>query len=217
MAVVQITCNCGKKLFFGDDPNEVQVCDRCGQTISTSGPVEGKRPRARRSSDLHGDDEPPPPRRPKGRPPISTREKLYIASARGSKKGLGCLIVLLVAFAAAFAVDYFMVYPRSELRCGHEGKESYLFGALPMGHSCEGLEAIRYMDRARKAFLNDGTMPLEMQAIQSRSGIDGPPEGTPYVFEVYEGGAFTAVPESGSGLARYTMEPDGSVTREGGE
>ena len=42
-------------------------------------------------------------------------------------------------------------------------------------------------------------------------------EGTPYDCEVYEGGEFTAVPASGSGLATYTMKSDGSVTREGGE
>jgi hypothetical protein len=122
------------------------------------------------------------------------------------------VLALLVAVAAAFAVDFFLVYPNRELRCGHEGKESYLFGALPLGHSCEGLEAIWYMDLAREAFLDTPNMAADIEVISTRAGIGEPPAS--YVFTVFEDGALTAEPVAGSGLASYTMAPDGTVTRE---
>ncbi|MHC5056826.1 MAG: hypothetical protein ACYTKD_19240, partial [Planctomycetota bacterium] len=150
--------------------------------------------------------------RPRGNPPITTREKLYIAGSGGSRKGLGCVLALLVAVAAAFAVDFFLVYPNRELRCGHEGKESYFFGALPLGHSCEGLEAIRYMDSAREAFLDTPNMAPDMEVIQTRADLGEPPAS--YGFSAFEDGTFTAEADVGSGLASYTMGPDGTVTRD---
>ncbi len=217
---MQVTCNCGKKIFFGEDPNEVQVCDRCGQTVRTTGPVEDKPSPGRRGSGFRpavggGDDEPPPPRRPKGRPPISTREQLYIASDKGSRKGLGCLIFLLIVVGAAAGVDYFLVYPNSELNCGHGGKEAYLFGALPFGHSCPGLEAIRYMDSARRAMRRTPGMSYDMDSIREGSDIGEPPAS--YVFDVFDDGGFTADAEEGSGLASYSMDFDGGVKRETSE
>jgi len=220
---MQVTCSCGKKLLFSDDPNEVQVCDRCGQTVRRTGPVADKPSPARRGSGLRGavhgtgEEPPPPPRRPRGNPPITTREKLYIASARKSNKGLGCVVLLLVALAAAFAIDYFAVYPVRALPCGHVGKESYLFGLLPFGHSCEGLEAIRYMDRARQAFLDAPDMAADMDLIRNLAGLGEPPAS--YVITPYEDGSFTAMPktEADPALAGYTMAPDGTVTREDAE
>jgi len=216
---MQVTCSCGKRLFFSDDPNEVQVCDRCGQTVSRTGPVADRPSPGRRGSGLRGavrdkGDEPPPPRRPRGKPPITTHEKLYIASAKKSRKGLGCFVFLLTALAAAFAIDYFIANPPHTLPCGHEGKESYLFGLLPLGHSCEGLKAIRYMDRARKTLLDAPDMAADMELIRDRSGMGKPPAS--YDITPYEDGSFTAVPKPGSdpGLASYTMAPDGTVTRE---
>jgi hypothetical protein len=223
---MQVTCSCGKKIFFGEDPNEVQVCDRCGQTVSTTGPVEDKPSRGKRGSGPRGggggggggsgnDDEPPPLRRPKGRPPITTREQLYIASAQKSWRGLGCLVFLLIVVGATVATDYFLVYPVRELSCGHEGKEAYLFGALPFGHSCPGFEAIRYMDSARKALRRTPAMLYNMDSIRKHSDIGEPPAS--YVFDVYEDGSFTADAEEGSGLASYSMDFDGSVKRETSE
>ena len=210
---MQVTCSCGNKLFFGGDPAETQVCDRCGQTVGPGGPVGGTKRPPRRRAAVGGrpPDEPPPPRMPKGRPPITTRDRLYIASDRKSHKGLGCALLLVLALGAAFAVDLFVVNPSGELRCGHEGKESYFFGLLPFGHSCPGLEAIRYLDRARRAYLADPDAPDDFDEIQRLPGVGSPPAGVPYDFDSLGGGEFVAEARN-PGDKSYTMAADGTVT-----
>lgn len=214
---MQITCNCGKKLFFGGDPNEEQVCDRCGQTVRASGgpspPPKRSAPK-RRSSGVR----PALARRQTGelrktpRPPrISTRVKLFIASERVSRKGCGCLLVLLLVVGGAFGADY-LLNPPGPLPCGHEGKRSYLFGAVPLGHGCEGLKALGYLDRARRAIAGAEGSPTDFANVKGLPGVGDPPEGTPYRFGMLAEGVLAADPEDPTtGLYGYLMEPDGTV------
>jgi len=218
---MQVTCSCGKKLIFGDDPNEVHVCNFCGQTVTPAGPVADKSARGKRGSGFRravSDDEdasPPPPRRPRGDPPISAREKLYIASANQSGKGKGCVIALLVAVAAAFAIDYFVVNPVRTLPCGHEGKEAYLFGILPVGHTCPGLEVIRYMDRLRRSMPDPTIARVDIDTLKEQAGVGDPP--APYDCDVLDDGSLRCWPTDDSGLTVYTMSFGGEVTPEESE
>ncbi len=215
---MQVTCTCGKKLYFGDDPSETQVCSRCGQTVGASGPAGGSPPPPKRSSlpargaADGGGGGPPPPRRPKGGPPITTRQQRHIAGKGDSNYRLGCALILLVALTAVFVADFFFVYPKRTLRCGHEGKEAYLLGALPVGHACEGIKTIWFMDAARKAYIDGINMPANVEAISVRADLGDPPES--YDIEMFDDGSLRAEPLEDAELATYFMAADGTVTQE---
>jgi hypothetical protein len=215
---MQIICDCGKKLFFGDDPDARQVCDRCGQEVSASGKPLPKRQAPKHSAPVGRDDardDEETPRRRAGPPPeVFERTKLFVASDRKSGKGLGCLVLLIIAAGAAFAADWFL-HPSVELPCGHEGKESYLFGAVPLGHSCHGLKALRFLDRARRAAQAAAQPPRDYAEVEGLPGVGSPPAGTPYRFSVLPDGSFAADPgDADSDLYHYLVEPDGTVRYE---
>lgn len=216
MFTMQVTCSCGKKHFFGDDPDEEQVCDRCGQTVRASGGddrAERRGPK-RRASGLRT----AVPRRETGElrktpvpPRISTRARLFIASERVSKKGCGCVIFLLVIVGGVLGADHFL-NPPELLPCAHEGRTSYVFGVLPLGHECEGLKALKYLDRARLALASSRGRPSDFANVKSLPGVGEPPEGTPYGFNIFGESVLAADPKDPeSSLFHYLMEPDGTV------
>jgi len=220
---MQVTCSCGKKLFFADDPDEEQICDRCGQKVRASGPSpRPDRPAPKRRSS--GERRAVAPhetgeiRKPPGRPKISTRARLFIASERVSTKGCGCLVALLLLFGAGvLGADYF-INPPGLLTCGHEGKASYAFGMVPsrpFGHECEGLKALEYLDRARRAIASSTGKPTDFESVKSLPGVGEPPEGTHYKFGMFGDGTLAADPKEGkSGLYHYLVEPGGTVRYE---
>jgi len=121
-------------------------------------------------------------------------------------------VIVIIALIVAFVADFFFVYPTRTLRCGHEGKESYIFGALPVGHSCEGLKAIWFMNAARKAFIDGVNMPANIDAIRVRTGIGDPPES--YDIVIFDDGSLRAEPVDDTVLPTYFMAEDGTVTQE---
>ncbi|MHC4506990.1 MAG: hypothetical protein ACYTFI_27195 [Planctomycetota bacterium] len=217
---MQVTCSCGKKLFFGEDPDEEQVCNFCGQTVRASGPASpaGRPTPKRRAS---GERRAVAPhetgeiRKPPDRPKISTRARLFIAGERGRGKGCGCLVALLLLVGAGvLAADYFMK-PPGLLTCGHEGKASYAFGVVPFGHGCEGLKALEYLDRARRAIASSTGRPTDFESVKSLPGVGEPAEDAPYKFGMFGDGTLAADPKDGKpGLYHYLVEPDGTVRYE---
>jgi hypothetical protein len=224
---MEVTCSCGKKLYFGSSDEE-QICDRCGQTVKASGAPAAKLPPARgaargarggaRRGRRHGATEElaaQAVRRPRA-PPLSSRGRLTIAGERKSRRGVGCLALIVVAAGGVFGADYYMNPPR-RLPCGHEGKLSYAFGALPFGHGCEGLRAVLYLDRARLATQEASGDYSNFRILIRTSDLGHPPEGTPYEFSLLSDGSLAADPKAeSSDLYHYLMEPDGTVRYERG-
>ncbi len=165
---------------------------------------------------VHHDDDDELPAIKRRPPRISTRVKLFIASERGSRKGLGCLLVLLVAAGGVYAADRFL-NPPGPLVCGHEGRESYLFGMVPVGHDCEGLRALRYLDRARREIAASDRTLGNFQAAPDLPGLGRAPAGTPYAFSMLEGWRLAADPrDADSDLPHFLLESDGTVRRQEG-
>ena len=140
---------------------------------------------------------------------------MFIASERVSTKGCGCLVaLLLLVVAGVLTADHFM-NPPGLLTCGHEGKASYAFGVVPLGHGCEGLKALEYLDRARHAIAASTGRPTDFESVKSLPGVGDPPEDTHYKFGMFGDGTLAADPKDGtSGLYHYLVEPGGTVRYE---
>jgi len=226
---MQVICSCGKKLFFGEDPNEEQVCDRCGQKVRASGPVADRRkdrpgakggtrtPLPARAGEPQG-FETALRRSPVPRPGEDTGDLLpgRIASEHRRSR-LGCVLVPVFLAGAAVGAD-FLLRPPGALPCGHKGKADYLFGLVP-GHSCPGLEALRYLDRVRRrALLQTEELPRSFRELVGGKEELAPPTQTPYTFDIADDGALVADPIDGSpGLSHYRLEREGTVRCEESE
>jgi hypothetical protein len=212
-----VTCTCGKKLFFGDDPGEVQVCDRCGQKVRSAaaggaeelapGRATPSRPHAARGKTRAAPPTPPPAK--------FDSVRVYIASAQTSlARRFGCAALVLVVLAAPVVVDY-VLRPPGPLPCGHEGKRAYLFGLIP-GHRCARIEALEYLNRARREIARRekariGTA-MRLSELHSTTAVGPPPEDSPYEFRLNEDRSLLASPkESGSGHPYLVLEVDRSV------
>jgi hypothetical protein len=125
---------------------------------------------------------------------------------------VGCLLFALVAIIAAFVIDFFVVYPNRTLRCGHEGKESYVFGALPFGHVCEPLKAIWFMEAVRRAYVDGISMPTHVDAISARANLGDPPGS--YDVEMFDDESLRAEPLDDPNLPTVSMTVDGEITLE---
>jgi hypothetical protein len=212
------TCTCGKKLFFGDDPGEQQVCDRCGQKVdsplsSTDGPHSTPLPQNLTPKW----DRPPKNSSPRefARSPMSS--KLHVASDTQSPwRAIGCVSLIVLLLIGPAAAD-FLVYPPRTLMCGHHGKLAYVFGLVPLGHDCERLNVIYYMKDAREEVLQ--------RAKQDADAVPGiaemhtrPPSGAGYRFDVGTDGSIYAYPEDGEPeLPYFALSIDGSLRRAIGE
>jgi hypothetical protein len=220
----QVTCDCGKTLFFGDE-EEVQFCDRCGQEVRASGDVvkEAERPlrRSARTSDAARDGA-------AGRlpPPIDiAAEPLVIASAR-----LGCMTrafrlvfrlpVLIFALVGVIGYDYYL-YPARRLPCGHAAKERFVFDAFRIRHSCPAMKALYYLDRARTAINRElgadeeGDVTSVMLAIVALPGVGHPSADIPYTFEVDKDLSLTGNPaDADSELPSFYVELAGTIRAE---
>jgi hypothetical protein len=146
----------------------------------------------------------------------TSRYVLRSEMRRGSR--LGCLVAFIAVVSGTFAADYYVNPPR-QLPCGHTGRESYLFGAIPLGHSCEALEALKYANRGRVAYLalqkSGQWTPDSFADMQRETELGAPPPGTQHTFEIGRAGILV-VPKLGSaGLASFLIEWDGTVRREG--
>jgi hypothetical protein len=223
-----VTCSCGKKLFFGDDPNEEQACDRCGQKIRSPLSGDSRRLEAvERSSPRRGlprqrSNTSGPPQQANAPPPKREYDsvRLYIASARRSPaKMLGCLAVLLLIAGAVVGLD-FLANPVKRLPCGHKAKPDYMFGLVP-GHTCDTLVVLRYLESVRRELraLEEGRVGVLMRVKElHKSGyVDPPPEKPDYEYTLNEDRTVSAYPASTDEDApHYLIERNGDIRMERG-
>jgi hypothetical protein len=207
-----VTCTCGKKLVFGEEPNEQQVCDRCGQKVSS--PLGAEAERAQ-TEQLPERKPAAPPSLPKGAlphrfatSPISSRI-LAVRNAREPRGSFGCVIVLLVLVALVVGGD-FVVNPFGELACGHRGKTAYLYNLIPLGHTCDGLKALQYLAEARREIYareagGNGAVG-SLDALQAAQ-----PANTPYVFALGYEGLIAFPRDEASALPSFLLQNDGTV------